>query len=636
MSILPKSFRLSLPIQSLIGCLLSACLLLGPMTSSAQDDEKLTMNMRDADIRALIQWVADNTGKNIIVHKDVKGKVNVLSPEPLTIAQAYQVFLSVLQVHQFAAIETEEALKIVPLTLAASGALPYAGSSPNADMVVTVVKLGNIPASEVANNLRPLLSKDAVISPFKESNALVLADHATSIESALRLIARLDTTSSNEIEVIMLKNADAKSILQSLTVLAPNTSQQNQGLGISFSADERSNSILMAGDSVKRKQFRKLIHQLDTPLNGQGNTNVVYLHYVDAAELVPILQNLSGSLQAGQKETESTISIDASESANALVINAPPSMLNTLKKVITQLDIRRAQVLVEAIIVEVSGDVGSDIGVTWITNPDENIIGAVNTLGDLPLISGGGENSPLDFTPGRGFTFGYFNDGDLQAALRALNATQNTNILSTPTVVAIDNEAASLLVGQNVPFKTGQSTGSSSSTNDPFTTIERQDIGISLNVTPRINQGDSITLEIEQKTENIAPSIDFASDIVTNKREIVTKALIKDGQVLVLGGLISDEETESQEKVPLLGDIPLLGRLFSSKGISHTKKNLMVFIHPTILKDEEHIATLTRQRYDFMQELQKQVRNKEWSADVDDTAVLKDFDTIKPKKDPAP
>ncbi len=603
----------------MLGCLLQA-----PLYAA----EKVTMNMRDADIRALIQWVADNTGKNIVVHRAVQGNVTVLSPQPLTTDEAYQVFLSVLQVQGYAVIETPEALKIVPKALATKGGLPAAGSSANADMVVSLINIDNVSAQKMAGVLRPLLSAEAVITPYPATNSLVIADNATSIESAKRIIKQLDKSSDNTIELITLKHADAKSVLQSLSSLIPITG--NDAMEIAISMDERSNSMLMAGDPTRRKQFKQLIAQLDTPLNGQGNTRVIYLHYVDADEILPILKSLALSIQATQKDESNTISIDSSESANALIINAPPAMLNTMKDVIQKLDIRRAQVMVEALIVEVSGDIANDVGVSWITNPDQEFIGAVNTLGDLPLANPGGDNSPLAFAPGQGFTFGYFNDGDLQAAIRALNATQNANILSTPTIVAIDNEEASLLVGQNVPFKTGQSTSSASSTNDPFTTIERQDIGISLVVTPRINQGDSITLDIQQKTENIAPSIDVASDIITNKREILTKALIKDDQILVLGGLISEEESEIQEKVPFLGDLPLIGKLFSSTGKTNSKKNLMVFIHPTILKDDAQITEITQRRYNFMRGLQEQVKSKEWKVDPDDSAVMEDFNTFTP------
>jgi general secretion pathway protein D len=609
--------------------LLTLCTVLTLQPFFVFGQEKLTMNMRNADIRALIQWIADSTNKNIIVHKEVKGNVTVLSPEPLTTDEAYQVFLSVLQVHGYAAIETNEAIKIVPISLASRSALPYAGTS-SSDMVVSILKIKHIPVTKLADTLRPLLSREAVLVPYSPSNALVIADHANNIKTAESLIKKLDIVGESKIEIVSLKHADAMTILKSLQTLLPSSSGDSSANSFNLAADERSNSLLLAGDSSQRNQFRTLINKLDTPLNGQGNTQVVYLHYVDASEIAPILKSLAKNIQQTEKEGANGISVEASETANALVINAPPTMLRTLKRVISQLDIRRAQVLVEAIIVEVSGDISNDLGVSWLTDPDKDVISAVNTLGNLPLAEPNltSSNSPL--SPGRGFTFGYFNNGDLQAALRALNANQNTNVLSTPTIVAIDNEEASLLVGQNVPFITGQSTSSSSSTLDPFTTIERQDIGISLVVTPRINQGDSITLQIEQKTENIAPSVSVAADIITNKREIITTALIKDGQVLVLGGLISEDETEVQEKVPFLGSLPLIGKLFSSTGITHSKKNLMVFIHPTILKDDAQMDQITQQRYKFMRDLQQQVKKGEWKVDSKDKAVLEEFDRISP------
>ena len=599
------------------------CLMFFSLSSFSQ--ETLKMNMRDADIRALIQWIADNTGKNIVVHKDVQGKVTVISSTAVSPEEAYQVFLSVLDVHGFAAIETQQSLKIIPKNIATSG-LPIEGSSANQDMVVSIIKIEHLSAKKVANLLRPLVSKDAVLTPSEETNSLIIADHSSNIGKLRQLVKELDQSGDTEIELITLKYANAADVMESLSSLLPKDSSQS----ISLSTDERSNSILMSGEPAKRKQMKKLIGQLDTPLAGDGNTQVIYLHYVDAKELVPILQSLAKSIQSDNKNQTSGVSIEPSESANALVINAPPAILNTMKRVVEQLDIRRAQVLVEALVVEVSGDIASDIGVTWVSASTDDInagvVGAVNTLGDLPLAV------PTDsgFSPGRGLTFGYFENGNLQAAIRALEANQNNNILSTPTIVAIDNEEASLLVGQNVPFKTGESTGSSSSTSDPFTTIERQDIGISLVITPRINRGDSITLEIKQKTETLAPSVETAADIITNKREILTKALIKDDQILVLGGLISDEETEIEEKVPVLGDLPLVGNLFKSTGKSHSKKNLMVFIHPVILKDEEQINQVTQKRYNFMKSLRARALDDEWTVNKKSAEQMKDFETYSP------
>jgi len=598
------------------------------LSPSSYAEDRLTMNMRNADIHVLIQWVADNTGKNIIVHKAVQGEVTVLSPSTLSVDEAYQVFLSVLQVHGFAAVETEEALKIVPINLAKSAGLSLSPLSNTADMIVTVMKIQHVSAVKLVDILRPLASNDAILKPYAATNALVVADHASNIASLRALIAKLDIAGDSEIEVIKLHYADAAAIRSNLASLSSTLDDNGQGLTFSISADERSNSLLLAGDPAKRSQYKKLIAQLDSPLNGQGNTQVVYLHYVDAAEIAPILKSLASSLQSEQKDSNS-ITIEASDSANALVINAPPSLLNTIKRVIADLDIRRAQVLVEALIVEVSGDVASDIGVSWVSNPDHSVVAAVDTLGDLSPARVISDGTSLAFPGARGLTFGYFEKGSLRAVIRALDASQNANILSTPTIVALDNETASLLVGQNVPFKTGQATSAGAGTDDPFTTIERQDIGISLTVTPRINQGDSITLEIEQTTESIAPSVETASDIITNKRSIITKVLIKDDQILVLGGLISDEETQVREKVPLLGDLPLLGRLFSSRGVNHTKKNLMVFIHPVILKDDQQIRQISQRRYNFMKDLQRQASEKKGVFDRGNS-LMEDFDTFTP------
>ena len=612
--------------------LVKVALVASLLINSSWAADQLQMNMRDADIRALIQWVADNTGKNIVVHKEVQGNVTVISSEPISTDEAYQVFLSVLDVHGYAAIETEQALKIVPKNIATSGLALAKNSQKSADMVVSVVKINHISANKLVNTLRPLISKEAVISANVESNSLIIADHFSNITNIKRLIKELDKSSQSEIELVALKFANASDIINSLQALLPKQNQENNQLSLSI--DERSNSILISGEANKRKQIKKLIAQMDTELVGDGNTQVVYLHYVDAKELVPILKSLSSSIQSDKKDSSSgsTVSIESSETANALIINAPPAMLTTMKRVIQQLDIRRAQVLVEALVVEVSGDVGEDLGITWfgydVNNSNDGVVGAVSALGSLEL---GGQVDD-QFIAGRGMTFGYFDNGDLQAAIRALNATTKANILSTPTIVAIDNEEASLLVGQNVPFITGQSTSTGSTTSDPFTTIERQDIGISLIVTPRINRGDSITLEIKQKTESIAPSLESASDLITNKREIITKALIKDGQMLVLGGLISDEETEKEEKVPFLGSLPLIGKLFSSTSTDHVKKNLMVFIHPVILKDDKHISEITQQRYKFMQDLRHKASNKSFDQVVKKRNNMGEYETYSPTK----
>lgn len=618
--------------QRLTGRLCQIMLIFSLSILSCLAEDKLTMNMRDADIRALIQWVADNTNKNIVVHKDVQGLVTVISSDTMTPSEAYQVFLSVLDIHGFAAIETAEAVKIVPKTIASSGLALDSNSSASADMVVSVFKLKHNAANSLINNVRPLVSKSAVLTTNNASNSLIIADHRANILRLKDLIAELDTLGDNDIDIITLKHANASDIMNTLQSFLPN--QNNTGQPFAMSLDERSNSILLSGDQSKRIQFKTLIEKMDTQLSGDGNTQVIYLHYVDAKEIAPILSSLAKSIQSDSKnETSiSNVSIESSETANALIINAPPGLLTTMKRVVDQLDIRRAQVLVEALVVEVSGDVAEDLGINWVTEDlsgvGDGVASAINTPGDLSL--GGIVND--QYIAGPGMTFGYFNNGNIQAAIRALDATTKANILSTPTIVAIDNEEASLLVGQNVPFITGQSTNASSSTDNPFQTISRQDVGITLVVTPRINSGDSITLDIQQKTETIAPSVASASDLITNKREILTKALIKDDQMLVLGGLISDEETEKVEKVPFFGSLPLIGKLFSSTSTDHIKKNLMVFIHPVILKDDEHMTRVTQQRYQFMQNLRREAKEKTLTPKLRKRIDMEDFEAYKPIK----
>lgn len=617
-----------------------------PVTAAAPApaSDLVTMNMRDADIRTLIQWISDQTGKNMVVHKDVQGKVTVLSSKPVSKAEAYRVFLSVLQVHGFAAIETPEAVKILPASMAVQSGVPVSNNRAGStnDMVVQTFKLNNISAVEVAQTIRPLVSKDAVINSDASTNMLLVADHAANVNELQNLVERMDRSGGAEVELVKLENANAKEVVTSLSGLFPS---QNTGgapgggaLPLSISADERSNAVLLSGDASKRAQAKRLIRQMDKPLSGEGNTQVIYLQYATAKDLAPILKSIAQSVLKDQKDKASSFSIEPSEAANALVVNAPPGLIANLREVVGKLDIQRAQVLVEAMVVEVSGDVSDDIGVTWITADINEAnrtggIAATNTLGNLApvnVLAVDANKNPTKYGPANGLTLGYLQNGDLRAALRALSATTKANVLSTPTVVAIDNEPASLLVGQNVPFITGQSTSAAAGTGNPFTTIERKDIGISLEVTPRINQGDSITLDIKQKVESIAPSVTGASDLITNKREINTKTLIKNDTVLVLGGLISDEESESKSKVPILGDLPLIGKLFSSTSRSHSKKNLMVFIHPVILKDQQHIADVSKARYDFMQNEQKKAQQNESTTTERNpkSANMEDFKTF--------
>lgn len=598
---------------TLLTTLFSAGALLTSTPVLAQSAQgRITLALDNADIRDLIQWAQEVTGKSIIVHPNVKGKVTVMAGEPMTRGEAYEVFLSTLQVYGFAVIEGANSIKVIPDALAKQSSVPVTGNGDQKtaeDVVVQIVKIKNISATQLVNLLRPLVPQVGHLAAYPATNALIIADRANNIQKVIDIVSSLDTGSTVDIELIPMQFASAKDVAEVINKLLPQ--QQAKGaenLSVMLAVDERSNSLLLTGDLATRSQIRKLVHRLDQPLSGDGNTQVFYLNYSNAADLVPILESISGSLKKNQKDkvaVDTEIGIQANESVNALVITAPPAMLNTMKGVIAKLDRRRAQVLVEALIVEVNEDLGNDLGIEWVANNTDTSLG-FRSFPRTPVLNID-QNTGLGAL-GSGFTMGYFSGGQMRALINALATETNANILSTPTIMALDNEEAQILVGSNVPFITGSEARDN---DDPFQTIERKDVGITLKVKPRVNNNDSVTLEIEQSVENISQTADVgAADIITNKREIKTRVLIDDNEILVLGGLIRDEAEEIESKIPFLGDIPGLGRLFKSTNTKTVKRNLMVFIRPTILNDSLASYEVTRERYDRIKQDQKEFRSK--------------------------
>ncbi|WGL17157.1 type II secretion system secretin GspD [Microbulbifer bruguierae] len=597
-----------------MGCLLSFSVL----AQSAA--ERVTLSLDDADIRDLINWAADFTGKNIIVHPNVKGKVTVVAGDPMTHAQAFDVFMSVLQVNGFSLVEQGDAWKVVPDALAKQQAIPVIDEktrAPGEALVVRTVKIENISAAQLIAMLRPLIPQTGHLAAYADTNTLIVADRAANIDQIVRLIKQLDRAGAIDIELVPLEFASAKEVKQVINELLQSSGKQagNDVQPLRIAVDERSNSILLTGDPVTRAQLRKVIERLDQPLTGEGNTAVVYVQYASAADLKPILEGMSGSIQKTEKDQQVAdveVSIQVNEELNALVLTAPPSLLETMKGVIAKLDVRRAQVLIEAIIVEVTEGTGNELGVKWIAgNGDDVFAGFENDFAETAIVDEDGnvlsEYNPFSLDPVNlirsGLNLGFLSGTDVRVAINAMASENNANILSTPTIMALDNEEAEILVGQNVPFITGEQLLSGSN-NDPFTTIQRQDVGTTLKVTPRVNNNNSVTLEIEQKVENVLPVTGQAADIVTSKREIRTKVLIDDGAILVLGGLIEDKVTEVTDKVPLLGDIPGIGRLFRNSSKSVDKTNLMVFLRPRILSNQVAGYEETRRRYRDMQEKQ--------------------------------
>lgn len=579
--------------------------------AETNNSENITLSLDNADVADLIRWASDVTDKNIILHPNVKGRVTVIAGEPMSQRQAYEVFLSVLQVHGLAIIEENGSLKVIPDAQAKQSAIPLASEtllSSAEDVVVQIVRVKNISATNVINLLRPLVPQTGYLAAYPQTNTMIIADRASNIQKLLNIINRIDQVGTIDIELIALEFADAKDVITVLGKLLPKqTAGQDQGSSpFNLAVDERSNSILMTGDPVTRQQIRSLVKRLDQPLDGDGNTQVVRVQYATASDLVPLLQSISGSVQKGAKAqgvTDVDVSIQAHEQLNALVITAPPSLLTTMRTVIKQLDVPRAQVLVEALIVEVNEDLANNIGIEWQTNPanaGEGVVGGFSNfpseIAPLSLGDGGALNL------GTGLSLGYFRNGNLRGIINMLTGETNANILSTPTIVSLDNEEAEILVGSNVPFITGSQTLDGSS--DPFQTIQREDIGITLKVKPRINNNNSVTLDIEQSVESISQSAVSTADIVTNKREIKTRVLIDNDEVLVLGGLMRDEVTDGENKVPILGSIPVLGNLFKSKSTTITKSNLMVFIHPRILHSSNSIKAISSDEYNRMRGLQ--------------------------------
>lgn len=615
-----------------------------PPTPANSDAELVSINMRDADIRAVIQWIAEQTHQQIVIDPRVQGQVSVLADKPMTIDQAYQVFLAMLDVNGYAASESDGILRIYPSPLAKTSPRElvedftrYEGGG----QVMHVLQLQYVSATALAQTLQPLVSGTGLVAPQTESNSLLLADNASTVKRLVELARRMDSRGSLDIDVVKLRHAGAREIAAVLaTLVQPASGSAAAGQSpLTVAADERSNSILVTGDPASRRRARQLLQQLDQPIGSAGLTRVIYLHYMDAEELVPILQGMVGSVQEDAKDEETrqaAISIEASKSTNALVLTGAPDLLDNMEQVIAKLDIRRAQVLVEAVIVEVSQDLGSRLGVEWNTSFDGSGVEAATGFGGRPRVDGSNPN--ILSLLSNGLTLGYYRGGSLRALINALATTSEANILSTPSLLTLDNQEAQILVGSNIPVITGRVTGEAASVDNPFTTIERQDIGVTLRIRPQINAGDAVTLDILQEVETIADAaslaisagLDNVQDIVTNKRSIATKVLVPDDSVLVLGGLIATESSESVSKVPVLGDMPLVGRLFRSTTTRSNKRNLMVFIRPLIVDDEAVAESLTRGAYDGMRSQQLKYQDGKFSR-AGTPATLPEFDEFRPR-----
>ena len=601
---------------------------MAPVASGQQAD--VTLNWKDADIRKVVEAVSEVTGKNFILDPRVTGKVTLLSAAPMSPDAFYEAFLSILQVHGYVAITSGDLIKIIPDATARQFAGPI-GTSDAAgpdDLATQVVQVRNVGATQLVPILRPLIPQYGHMVAHAGSNMLIISDRAANVARMVAIIRRIDQASDEDIEVVPLEHASAAEIVRIMTALTGTPRADGGPTTTSLVADARTNSVLIGGDKSDRLRLRTLIAHLDTPLEDGGDTKVRYLRYADAEDLAAKLQQhftaqATGAAQAAGAAAPSTlnVSIWADTQTNAIVINAPPKMMRSLMQIVDQLDIRRAQVLVEAIIVEVIADKTADLGVTWAIRDEDGSntpIGVTNFpdsgAGVLQLggaIGGDDPGAGLGLI-GEGITVGVGRISDtglsFAAILRALQGAADTNIISTPSIVTTDNEEASLNVGQEVPFLSGSysNTGSTGGAVNPFQTINREQIGVKLTITPQINEGNSLLLKISQEISNIAQSAEGAVDLITNERIIETTVIVDDGQILVLGGLLEDVLRESEQRVPILGSIPGLGVLFRSRSTDKVKTNLLIFIRPKILRDAATVTSETNKKYNYIRDVLKQ------------------------------
>ncbi|MFT6275575.1 MAG: general secretion pathway protein D [Halioglobus sp.] len=633
-------FRASLlkrPLTCLLAILASVA-----VTVSAQD---FTVNLKDTDIQELIKFVSEATGTTIVVDPAVKGKVKVVSSKPVSREELYDLFLSILDVHGYTAVRSGGIVRVIPSKDARSAPVGVSGERTlknNDEYVTQVISLDNISAAKLIPVLRPLVPQQAHMAAYAPSNAIIISDVSSNINRIRDIIERMDKSAVQKSDIIKLKYAVAEDIVRMLDKLNKSEAKQTGSAEpeVLLVADSRTNSVLVNGDEIERARIKKLVSHLDTPLEQSGNVKVIYLEYAEAAVLAEVLSkvmdNMSRLSSADGKKTAGTgkgaSNIEADPGTNSLIITADTGEMAALEAVIQRLDIRRAQVLVEAIIVEMEVIDGQDLGLQWLFASGSGAYGSNINAGDTRASNIAGalqpgsstaadgvvtQNDDFDLgnlaaalagTPGVSLGWGKISDDlSMTVILNALKEQQNSNILSTPSLLTLDNQEAYITVGQSVPFVTGSFTNTGAGgdgAQNPFQTIQRENVGITLRVTPHINEGDSVVLDIEQEVSSLSGLSVAASDLITNERKIKTKVLASDNRIIVLGGLIKDDVQDGSQKVPFLGDIPYLGRLFRSDVERVTKTNLLIFIRPTIIRDNTEMDAATAGKYGYIREQQ--------------------------------
>lgn len=617
-------------IQRLHWLALVCCLLTTPTWPEAQTWK---INLKNADIREFITQVSTITGTTFVVDPRVKGNVTVVSDRKLDTEAVYALFLSVLRVHGFGASRTGDVVRIVQsATVKQSGApVNDDGGSLSEQVVTRVISARNVAAADLVKILRPLIPQYGHIAAVPQANVVIISDHADNIARLLTIIRQVDVADEDEVVVVTLEQAWVGSVVAILEQVAPDQIGKSAAgpQRVLVIGNDRNNTLVLRGKSAAIAEVRSLIEQLDQPATSSGSTRVFQLNHADAARTAEILNGILIEPRGRGDNTKSeNISIQADISLNAIVVRADPGTMSEIQEILRQLDIRRAQVLIEAAIVEVSVDATRAIGIeagvadaggksvpfasTTLNGIISNLLSSISATvvdGKIDPVQGiasvGSPTLAVARLDPDGVSFG--------AILNAIAINTSADLLSTPSILTLDNEQASILAGQTVPFRTGSFTSTNNGASNPFTTIQRQDIGIELTVTPHIHDDSSIRLEVSQTVENVINTgleIGEAgfSDVVTNKRSIETTILADDRQTIVLGGLIQDDVRATRKKVPLLGSIPFLGRLFQNRSTTRTKVHLLVFLRPTIQRTREEVAETTERKYNGIWQVQIESR----------------------------
>ena len=622
-----------------------------PAGTSVAPSQAVTLNFVNADIEGVVKAMAVITGKNFVIDPRVKGTVNIISAQPVARSVVYDVFLSALRLQGFTAVEDHGLVKVLP----EADAKLHRNVAGTDGMQTRVFALTHQSAVQLVPTLRPLVAPNNTITALQGSNVLIITDYASNLERLAGIIAAVDQPEDSGAAMIVLQHAsalDAARTINNLFASAPQAVQTLQGADptqrVMVIADARSNSLLVrAADPARLAQIRQFAAMLDSPTSAAGNVHVIYLKNAEAVKLAETMRGIysgttTASKQAAIAPMETTTGlgsgagtaagsnvpamgdapappvvasapgiIQADAATNSIIITAPDAVYNNLRAVIEKLDARRLQVYVEALVVELTATKTGEFGIQWqdlsgIGKAGTQVFGGTNFGGTGQNIIGIAQN-PASVGPGLNIgtlngtvTIGGVQILNLGLLARALETDNNANILSTPTLLTLDNEEAKIVVGQNVPFITGQyAVSGAATTPSPFQTIERKDVGLTLKIRPQISEGGVVRLQIYQEVSSVADVANPAG-VITNTRSIDSTVLVDDGQIVVLGGLIQDSVTGGVSKVPVLGNIPLLGGLFRYNNHARTKTNLMVFLRPTIVRDARDAGALSNERYDYI------------------------------------